>query len=75
MVERIEHLHPELHFHLFGNRECLDKTKIEVPVTRGDEGIPTDAVFARCGKAKCHCWVDSTGVGLAGSGVNADWFE
>ena len=75
MVERIEHLHPELHLDLFSYLERLDKTKVEIPVRRGDESIPTDPVLARRGKTKRHRWVNATGERLTGDGIDADRFK
>jgi hypothetical protein len=59
MVERIEHLGPKLNLDLLSYRKCLDKTEVNVPVTRGDEDISSCSIGPRCWQAKGLCQIDA----------------
>jgi hypothetical protein len=56
VVESIEHLGAELNFHSLVDRKRLDKTKIDVPVTRAELLVrPQMTRIDLC--HPCHLWI------------------
>ena len=47
MIERIEHLSPELDLHALGYRKHLDESEVDVPITGSDEDVAACAILSR----------------------------
>ena len=75
MVERIEHLSPELHFEALRELERLDKAEIEVPVMWRRKDIPSSAIRARYGQAKDFGGIYSAGIRITSRGIKSDWLK
>ena len=66
MVERIEHLCPELQLDAFGDGERLDKTEVDVPVSRRGEDVSSSSVLTRRRNAEGLCQINAAGKSIYG---------
>src|SRR5262245_59378193 len=60
MVEGIEHLRPELDPDALVYRERLDKSEVNIPITRRDKDVAARSVLSRRRNAKRLRQVDAT---------------
>src|SRR5215470_1606228 len=59
MVERIEHLGAGFQLHSLSDLEHLDKTKVDVPVTRSGEDIASSAILSGRRNTKGLRWINA----------------